>query len=321
MKTPLLALIAIFTVGFLSASQAENEVSAPVASTKSLFGVSSEDCSTRMQEVGRLHPNYVVYPDIRKDTLDEEILGLKLSDWNDSALDAFYPALFNCKEWQFFLDRNAIVKIKLPVYIAEKQKNALLAEHLNKADTSAGVSLSCMDGLDYPLPSRGRNTYSVYEPMNMQFGKNFAQYTDADYSFVRQKLAACASVIDDFTARTGITVADSAKLRKLSVDMAGWGSFQTELIGEQSAATAAAEASQLKKAEEDRRKNNPTIVERLAGYLVGVGTIGLLLSLAMVPKKDARFKTGVKNNEKTPGWVRVTGAASICLILLGGFMG
>ena len=328
MKTPFLALIATLTVGFLPVSQAENEVSAPVASTKPIFGTSAEECSKRINQIMNLYPSFVVYADIRKDTLDEEVLELKLSDWNESALDAFYPALFNCQNWQSISDWSALVKTKLPIYIAEKQKNALLADRLNKADTSAGVSLSCMDGLDYPLPSRGRYTqtndttdYSVYQPMNIQFRKDFAQYTDADYSFVRQKLAACASVIDDFTTSTGNPVADSTKLRKLSTDIAGWGSFQTKLIGEQNVATAAAEASQLKKTEEDRRKNNPTFIERVAGYLKGVGTIGFLLSLAMVPRKDARFKTGVKNNAKIPGWVWITFAVSIGMILLGGVIG
>lgn len=326
MKTPFLALIAILTVGFLPVSQAENEVSAPVASTKPIFGVSPSECNQRINDVMNLRAakgggasdllNYIP---------DEEIFGLKLSAWNDGAIDEFYHAFLRCTDSKGFIDDyTPIIKNKLPSYIAEKRENSVISAQLNKAAVSAGISLSCVDALNYnyslKYQAKAENP-GGFLPSDNLFGKDFIQYTDADYAFVRQKLSECANLIDSISAKIGSSFADNSKLTKLNADMAGWGAIQTKLIGEQNVANAAAEASQLKKTEEDRRTNNPTISERVAGYLKGVGTIGFLLSLAMVPRKDGRFKTGVKNNAKMPGWVWITFAVSIGMILLGGVMG
>lgn len=327
MKRYVLALLATIAVGFQSNTRAENEVSIPASIGKPLFGVSANDCDKRINEILHFGPSYSTLPDIRKDSLSDEVLGLKLSDWTNAALDEFYPALFNCQAWRYLGSFTASVQAKLPVYIAQKQKNAMLAEQLNKLDSSAGVSLSCMNGLDYQLPSPGRfkhsddtTDYSVYQPMNILFGKDFGQYTDADYTFVRQKLATCTTVIDDFPSTTGQPIADSAKLKKLSADMDGWHVIQSRRVQEQTAANAAAEAVNLKVAEAERKKNSPSASEKIGKYISSAGLVGFFLTIAMMPKTDKRYKTGLKGNEKVRRWHIVTFIVSFALIILGNLL-
>lgn len=335
MKLSYLALLATLTLGLLPTSRAQNNVAVSAETTTPLFDVSGNACYYRMQALDELtsrgfKDKAVDLSYIRDYRADEKVLGLEISAWDEHAFEAFYAALQTCTEpesMRLAWDDKYIdtVNSKLPTYIAEKRENTRVAVQMLKIASSDGVSFSCIDAINYPLKSKGKiggyKNEENYLPFDKIFGKDFVQYTDGDYAFVRQKLADCVSLIESTSAKTGNIIADTSKLKKLEGDMASWNKIQSEQIVTEDAAKAAREQEQRQKAEGERRKNDPSFFEKIADYLGKFGVVGVIVSGIALPKKDGRFKNGYKNNATTPGWVLPTMIGSIAMIFLGWVLG
>lgn len=346
MKLVRFALMATLAVGLARPSWAQNEAPAPAAAGTALFDVSNNACYARLHELDEggwarprakgesrtgSHGAFVFkQKDLRQYKPDPPVFGLPLSGWNDRVLEQFYLALQVCTEpagmklvWgDKFL---AAVKAELPIHIEEVRENQRIADQMNTVSSSAGIGLSCIDALDYPLQSKARGSGHTdeenYLPFAETFGKDFIGFTEKDYAFIRQKLADCDSVIASGSAQTGLPVGDISKLKKLTADMAGWTTIQAEQTTLHNAQAAAADAAQRQVIETDRRKNNPSFFEKFGDYLFKVGIFGFIGSGMLLAKKDGRFRTGYKNNKTTPAWVSNTLWCSLAMVLLGGFLG
>jgi hypothetical protein len=215
------------------------------------------------------------------------------------------------------------VKNGLLNYIeGSKRANYLHGQFYDKETSSNGIATSCHNMLNYPHGHRSKLDPNEYygQPSQDLVGKDFIKFSPDDFSFLEKKIDKCVSILDEF-AKHGVYVTEmTSRLRSLHEGMKSWPSIQAEAIKDQDEQDLIEKQQKEKQIEAKRKETDPTILESIAKYMNNAGILGLLVSIAAIPKKDKRFKSGYKDNAKRPAWVTTTFIASIFLMLISSLL-
>jgi len=313
------------------------------ASSTSLFDRSSGACYHRLTDLrvdGWSAPTSnsgrreFSLKDLRKENIVKEVFGIPIEQWNESVLSDFHETLYACtptESSRVAFDEKFISATMqyLPIHIEEIRENNSLIEKLHESSALQDISISCADIVSFPLKHtglRGMEREKNFLPYEKTFNKNFINFTNEDYNFIEKKIDICKNFVDSTLKKFGSiivdestsqNISDSSKIEKLAKDMQEWKAIQTQEIDKNKIELAAANQVQSQLAEGDRRKNSPTLAEKLADYLIKIGVIGIIGSGALMTKIDKRFKTGFKDNKKPPGWLYSIAFTSIGMLILG----
>jgi len=330
MKKALILAGAIAGICIAAAGQESQPQSQAASSATGHFDVSNNACYNRMREVDEVrHDNFALTDDPRTALMnhgvDDKLFGVPVRNWDNAIVHEFLASVETCMEpagmkTEFGAGLVDKVRAQFPGYLAQVRQRTDRAVLFNdKTSGGAGVTVSCAEMVEY-ADKRLYPTKPGYD--NAVFGKKFAGYTYADYQFLRDKIDTCVDTLKQAQGDTDELGTQIKQLLGLQKDIAtGWHEQQRELIPKEQAANQVLAERQVAEVEHERRKKDPTFLERIGDYMGKAGLSGLLLGIAATGVADRRYKKGYRPDKLPQKPMRIIFFSSTALLLISWLIG